>query len=69
MRPATALVFKPDIPANTIKSFGPFGPKYKVCFPVRSLPDGDWMMGVEVLETGERLEYRLSNIHDDPDAQ
>jgi Family of unknown function (DUF5397) len=69
MRQSTAPIFKPDVPANTIKSFGPFGPKYKVGSPVRALTDGDWMMEVEVLESGERLEYRLSNIHDDPEAQ
>ena len=63
------LVAPPFIPVGRIKTFGPNGPKYEVGKPVKALPDGDWSVEVIVLETGERAEYRLTHLLDDPDAR
>jgi hypothetical protein len=59
----------PSIPTGTIKSFGPFGPKYEVGRALRPLENFDWMVEVTMIESGERAEYRLSKILDDPEAR
>lgn len=51
-----------------IKTFDPVGPPYKVGRPLRELDNGDWLFEVTMIETGERAEYRLGRIVDDPDA-
>jgi hypothetical protein len=58
----------PPIPIGKIKSFGPFGPKYEVGQPLRQLDDKDWMVEVTMVETGEKTEYRLTRLVDDPEA-
>jgi hypothetical protein len=63
-----AVMTTPPIPVGTIKSFGAVGPKYKVGQPLRQLDDGDWMVEVELVETGETAEYRLTNVNHDPAA-
>lgn len=57
-----------DIPIGQIKSFGHVGPKYEVGKPLWKLDDGDWMVDITLVETGEKAEYRLSNILQDPAA-
>lgn len=51
-----------------IETFGPVGPPYKVGRPLRQLGNGDWLFEVTMIETGEREEYRLGRIVDDPDV-
>ena len=51
-----------------IKSFGPLGPKYEIGQPLRELPNGDWMIAIVLVETGEKTEYRLSHLMSDSDA-
>lgn len=63
-----ALVEKPQVPLGTIKSFGPFGPKYEVGQAIRPLEDGDWMIEVTMVETGEKAEYRFTHLSEDPEA-
>jgi len=58
----------PPVPTGKIKSFGPFGPKYEVGPPLHQLEDGDWMVEVTMVETGEKSEYRLTRLTDDPEA-
>jgi hypothetical protein len=58
----------PPIPVGKIKTFGPFGPKYEVGHALRQLDDGDWMVEVTMVETGEKTEYRLTHLSDDPEA-
>ncbi len=58
----------PPIPVGKIKSFGPFGPKYEVGQALRQLDDGDWMIEVTMVESGEKAEYRLTHLSDDPEA-
>jgi hypothetical protein len=52
-----------------VKSFGPFGPKYRVGRVLRPLEDGDWLIEIAMLETGESAEYRLTRMQDDPVAR
>lgn len=59
----------PAVTVGQIKSFGAFGPKYEVGKPLRALDDGDWMIEVTLVETGEKAEYRLTNVNDDPEAR
>jgi len=61
-------VIMPSAPVGKFKSFGPLGPTYEVGEPVRRLEDGDWMIEVTIIETGEKVEYRLSRLIEDPEA-
>lgn len=56
------------VPIGKIKYFGEFGPKYQVCKPLRQLEDGDWMVEIILIDSGEKTEYRLTRINDDPEA-
>ncbi len=61
-------VLAPPVPRGKIKSFGLFGAKYEVGNPLRQLPDGDWMVEVVLVESGEKAEYRLTHVFDDPEG-
>ena len=61
-------VVPPSVPVGKIKSFGPFGPKYEVGTPLRELDDGDWLIQIIMVESGERAEYRLTRLLEDPEA-
>ena len=61
-----AIAAMPLVPVGRIQSFGPFGPKYQVGRPLRPLADGDWMVEITLLESGEKAEYRLTRLCDDP---
>lgn len=58
----------PTPPLGVIKTFGPIGPKYEVGRAVRRLEDGDWLIEVTLVESGEKTEYRLSRLAADPVA-
>ena len=55
-----------NIPTGSIRSFGEYGISYIVQNPDKQLPDGDWLVNIEVLETGEKTQYKLSKIIKDP---
>jgi hypothetical protein len=59
----------PPVPLGKIKSFGTFGPKYEVGPVLRQLEDGDWMVQVKMVETGEVAEYRRTHLLDDPEGR
>lgn len=65
---ANADIAPSHIPVGKIKSFGPCGPKYEVGQVLRRLEDGDWMIEITMVETGEKAEYRLTKLSDDPEA-
>jgi hypothetical protein len=44
---------------GSIKTFGLVGPPYKVNKPLRQLEDGDWLVQVTLVQTGEPAEYRF----------
>lgn len=62
------VVTPPNVPVGKIKSFGLFGPKYEVGQALHQLDDGDWMIKVTMVETGETAEYRWTHLTDDPEA-
>lgn len=66
---ATLINNAPKIPVGMIKTFGPFGPKYEVREATRYLENGDWMLRIIMVETGETAEYRYSKMVDDPEAK
>jgi hypothetical protein len=51
------------------KTFGAIGPVYQVLATGRNAPDGEWMIPIRVIETGEELDYRYSRFVQDPDAR
>ncbi|MBF0333732.1 MAG: DUF5397 family protein [Alphaproteobacteria bacterium] len=51
---------------GTWRRFGLAGPVYQVVKEERELPNGDHLMRVRVVESGEEIEYKLSDILDDP---
>jgi hypothetical protein len=63
------VIALPTVPVGKIKSFGPLGPKYEVGHALRQSEDGDWLVAVTMVETGETVEYRLTHLLDDPEAR
>lgn len=53
---------------GSFRSFGAVGPAYQIMNPVRQLEDGDWLLSVQILETGEQVNYRYTAALDDPKA-
>ena len=51
---------------GTWRRFGVVGPVYEIIGQDKALENGDWMMRVRVLETGEEVCYQLRDILDDP---
>lgn len=47
------------------RQFGQFGPTYKIVSPIRPLDRDDWLVLIEVTETGEQVEYRYSEMQQD----
>jgi len=63
-----AVLAPPAVPVGTIKSFGAIGEQYEVIRPLRTSQDGDWWVEIQLVKTGEKAEYPLSHILDDPDG-
>lgn len=63
-----ALLSCPCVPVGKIKCSGTTGQKYQVGQILRKLNDGDWMIKVALIETGEKAERRLSQIQSDVEA-
>ena len=59
---------QPSVPVGRIKTLGYFGPKYEVGRIIRQLGNIDWMVEITMVESGEKNEYRLSRLLNDPDA-
>ncbi len=63
-------VIKPDLHTaalvGTSRHFGLVGRVYEIVGVGEKLPNGDLLMHVRVLESGEELDYRLADILDDP---
>ena len=52
---------------GSFRQFGPFGIAYQVVREGHSTEKG-WSVEIEVLSTGEHLEYPLESVLDDPEA-
>ena len=57
-----------SIPTGSVRRFGEYGVLYIVGTAAGKLPDGDWMVNIELPESGEKTQYRLSKIIADPKA-
>ncbi|MDT0470363.1 DUF5397 family protein, partial [Streptomyces sp. DSM 41699] len=55
-------------PTGSIRTFGDYGVMYIVGTPAEQLPDGDWLVNIELPESGEHTQYKLSHIVQDPKA-
>ncbi len=58
-----------SIPVGKIKTLGVLGPKYLVGDPIRTTEDGDILVRIKLVESGEETEYRYSRLRNDPDAR
>lgn len=58
-----------QIPTGTIKTFGDYGIPYQVGEPVQVLPDGDILVNITLIQTGEQEKYKLSKLLKDPNAE
>lgn len=68
MQSSTSIVMPPAIPTNTFRSLGPVGPTYQVLGASYPLDNGDWMIKIRLIETGEEAEYRYTHMLKDPEA-
>ena len=50
------------------RQFGELGPTYKVISPIKPIEDNDWLLLIQLTETGEEMEYRFSRVERDPMA-
>jgi hypothetical protein len=50
------------------RTFGPFGPAYQVLDSVKQDAKGEWLLRVQILETGEETEYPYAQAANDPEA-
>lgn len=57
---------EPQALVGTCRRFGPFGPAYEIFGVGAEEPLGDRWMKIRVLESGELVDYRFSDILDDP---
>ncbi len=56
----------PDNVIGTWRRFGLVGPVYEVIGQDHKLENGDWLMRIRVLESGEETAYKLTDILGDP---
>jgi hypothetical protein len=50
------------------RTFGPFGPAYRVLEPVTRNDRGEWLIRIHVVETGEETDYPYAQAVNDPEA-
>jgi len=62
----TGLLPQPATLVGTWRRFGTLGPVYEIIDAGREMPNGDQMMRVRVIETGEEVDYKFTDILDDP---
>ena len=56
----------PQAVVGTWRRFGLVGPVYELMAKKGDLQNGDSLMRVRVVETGEEVDYKLTDILDDP---
>lgn len=63
------MELRQQIPTGCIKQFGQFGVPYVVDEVAEFLPDGDVLVNITLLQSGEKDIYRLSHLLEDPEAE
>lgn len=51
---------------GTWRRFGSAGPVYEIIGVAREAPDGERVMRIRVIESGEEADYKMTDILDDP---
>jgi hypothetical protein len=62
----SSMIPQPSSLVGTWRRFGAVGPVYEIIAAGKELPDGDRIMRVRVVESGEEVDYRFTEILDDP---
>jgi hypothetical protein len=62
----SALIHEPANLVGTWRRFGVAGPVYEIIEAGKALPNGDRVMRIYVVESGEEVDYRLTEILVDP---
>ena len=57
---------QPRTLVGTWRRFGSVGPVYEIIGVGKELPNHDHMMRIRVIESGEEVDYRFTDILDDP---
>ncbi|HEX4140027.1 MAG TPA: DUF5397 family protein [Candidatus Methylacidiphilales bacterium] len=60
---------RPVVAVGQYKTFGAEGPIYKVLGLGHESAQGEWVVPIRVIETGEELDYRYSRFVKDPEAR
>lgn len=50
------------------RTFGQFGPAYRVIKPILHTSTGEWFLKIQVMETGEETEYPYNQAVNDPEV-
>lgn len=50
------------------RTFGSLGVTYKILEPVKPVGNNDWLIRIQVLESGEITEYPYIQLINDPEA-
>ena len=58
-----------QIPVGSVKTFGAYGIPYQVGERVKTLADGDVLVAITLLHSGEKELYKLSKLLQDPDVE
>jgi hypothetical protein len=58
----------PSQVVGVVKTFGEIGDPYEVLGVSRPGVDGDWLMKIRLVKTGEKTEYSYRHILEDPKA-
>ncbi len=58
----------PEIRIGQVRTFGPEGPMYEVVGNGHPAANGDWLVPIRVIESGEELEYPYAQLKSDPEA-
>lgn len=66
MNQIRTLPVQPEQLVGTWRRFGVAGPVYEIIRAGQLLPGGDRLMRVRVIESGEEVDYKLTEIFDDP---
>jgi len=65
---ATAATQPVAVPVGAIKQFGPYGPEYEV-LSLAPPENGEQMVNIVIVRTGEELTYQLDAVLEDPEAE
>lgn len=58
-----------QVPIGAIKTFGSYGIPYQVGQLAEALPDGDFLVNITLVQSGEQELYKLSKLLQDPYAE